>query len=98
MKKIAVIFLLAVCTFAQAGEIVLELTYDGKNVFISNPVRANGEFCTYRISVNGNEIAGMPNSSSFEITLDEMSFKTGDNIKIVITHYDECTPVILSQH
>lgn len=98
MKKIFLLLLLAACTLTNASEIVLEITYHGKNVFVTNPMRANGTYCAYAITVNGKEIETSVASASFEIALDEMGFKTGDAINIVITHYDDCKPTILPEH
>jgi len=92
--------LLGITVISSAADILLEFKYAGKNVFVANPIRANGTFCSYTITVNGQQInlESSVSSSSFEIALDEMELKRGDAVTIVITHYEDCTPTILSTH
>lgn len=97
MKKFLLIGLtLFQIYWVKAGEIVIEGPFDGKNIFVSNPFMENGDFCTISIYVNGQKVTDNPNSSAYEINLIAMGFKIGDPIKVVIQHYENCTPKILS--
>jgi hypothetical protein len=97
MRKILLIgFILLQISLAKAGEIVIDGTFDGKNIFVSNPFMEDGTFCTISIYVNGKIITDNPNSSAYEINLIEMGFKIGDSIKVVIQHHENCIPKILS--
>ena len=81
MRKILLIgFILLQISLAKAGEIVIEGTFDGKNIFVSNPMIEDGTFCTISIYVNGQKVNDNPNSSAYEINLTGMGFKIGDLI------------------
>jgi hypothetical protein len=97
MKKILSTFLFAaLIQISFAGEIIVEGTYQGKNIFISNPFREDGSFCIISILINGKLITDRPQSSALEINIAAMGFKIGDALKLVIVHQDDCKPTILS--
>ena len=78
----------------MAGELVLEGTYFGKNVYVQNPGDENGGFCTKKVIVNGKEVP-FNNTGAFEIDLKGMDFKLGDSLKIVLVHSDNCKPKVI---
>ena len=54
--------------FSNAGMIVLEGKYMGKNIFVKNPFGGAGVgFCVFEVTVNGNLSPDEVNQSAFEI-------------------------------
>jgi len=98
MKKIILTsVILTITMLAQAGIIVLEGHYQGKNVFIQNPYSAAGVgFCTYEVTVNDDISTDEINSSAFEIDLTAFNLKISDAVVIKIKHKDGCAPKVLN--
>ncbi|MBK6894830.1 MAG: hypothetical protein IPH00_17290 [Flavobacteriales bacterium] len=100
MLKLRHLFLLGallVGLFAQAGTIVLDGNYQGKNIFVQNPFSEAGVgFCVYQVTVNDKVATDEINSSAFEIDLANFGFKVGDKVMIKIMHKDGCTPKVLN--
>ena len=89
-------FFVSVSSKAQISNIVLEGNYQGKNIYIQNPLANNGQgYCSEKVLVNGKEIP-FTKSSAFEIKLDSLGFKIGDSVKIQIFHKDDCKPKVLN--
>jgi hypothetical protein len=83
--------------FAQAGTIVLDGNYQGKNIFVQNPFSEAGVgFCVYQVTVNDKVSTDEINSSAFEIDLSNFNLKVGDKVTIKIMHKDGCTPKVLN--
>ena len=101
MKKnlLALIILslmLSVSGFAQSM-ILLEGTYQGKNVYVQNPFNSNGVgFCVYEVRVNDQITTDEIGSSAFEIDLRNFQLKVGDPVTIKIFHKEDCTPKVLN--
>ena len=96
-KTILTTAILSIAMFAQAGIIVLEGHYQGKNVFIQNPYSAAGVgFCTYEVTVNDDISTDEINSSAFEIDLTAFNLKISDPVVIKIKHKDGCAPKVLN--
>lgn len=97
MNRVFVILLILTISFSGfAQKIVVEGTYQGKNVFVQNPeMDSNGVFCTKKVFVNGNEIL-IPNANAYEIKLDSLGFKPDDTIKIEIVHKLGCKPKVIT--
>jgi hypothetical protein len=82
---------------AQAGTIVLDGNYQGKNIFVQNPFSEAGVgFCVYQVTVNEKVSTDELNSSAFEIDLTNFNLKVGDKVTIKIMHKDGCTPKVLN--
>lgn len=77
---------------AQAGEIVITGVYNGKNIYLHNPV-SGGSGCVSGIYVNGKELPA-PKSSAIDIDLSHL--KPKDKVEIKITHADNCRPKIIN--
>lgn len=97
------ILLMAVCAFllilkANAQTmILLEGTYQGKNVYVQNPFASNGVgFCVYEVRVNDQVTTDEIGSSAFEIDLRNFNLKNGDPVTIKIFHKDDCKPKVLN--
>jgi len=83
--------------FAQAGTIVLDGNYQGKNIFVQNPFSEAGVgFCVFQVTVNDKISTDEINSSAFEVDLSVYNLKVGDKVTIKIMHKDGCTPKVLN--
>lgn len=97
-KTVFFLFVFFSCLFATAQKIELKGTYQGKNLYIQNPVIDTGKiFCTNKVLVNGNEIY-FKNESAYEIKLDSLGFKILDPVKIEIFHKPDCKPKVISDN
>jgi hypothetical protein len=89
-----------VCYSASANNgsvLVLEGSYQSKNVYVSNAVSEDGVgFCAYEVRVNGDVTSDEINSSAFEIDLTQFRFSVGDKITIQIIHRAGCEPRVLN--
>lgn len=81
----------------QAGTIVLEGHYQGKNLYVQNPFAGSGVgFCTFEVTINGNVSTDEWNSSAFEIDFTNVQLKIGDPVIVKIKHKDDCKPRVLN--
>ena len=84
------------------GQVVLEGSYQGKNVYVQNPFASCTDttikFCTESVTIN--DSISLPKDSlamtCYRIPLTSYGFKEGDKIRIVIKHYGDCTPKVLN--
>ncbi len=97
-KTLFAVFSLFVSTVSFAtGVIVLEGTYQGKNLYVQNPFASSGVgYCVQEVRVNGNVTTDEVASSAFEIDFRNLQLKIGDKIEVKITHKDECKPKVLN--
>lgn len=87
------------CETHLCAQLHLNGTYQGKNVFVHNPMNDDGDgdgYCTDSVSINGVVYSGFYNSSAFQIKLDSLDFQHGDSISIDIFHKHGCKPNVLS--
>ncbi len=92
-RVILSLFLLFNCLFSYAGIIVVEGKYQNKNIYVQNAFSGTGVgFCTYAVYVNGKLTNDEINSSAFEIDLDQLQLKYGQDVSIKIFHKEGCTP------
>ncbi len=95
------LFLLIISMFsfpANAGEIKLDGSYLGRNLYILNTINSNPEdLCVTAISVNGKNILTPVTSSSFEVDFEAVGLKVGDKVSLVITTKGNCKPRIINQ-
>jgi hypothetical protein len=97
LRPLLLLGALATGLFAQAGTIVLDGNYQGKNIFVQNPFSEAGVgFCVYQVTVNDKISTDEINSSAFEIDLGNFNLKLGDKVTIKIMHKDGCTPLVLN--
>lgn len=93
----AVCALLLVVKVSGQTMILLEGTYQGKNVYVQNPFASNGVgFCVYEVRVNDQITTDEIGSSAFEIDLRNFNLKPGDPVAIKIFHKDDCKPKVLN--
>lgn len=92
--------LLVFCSLAfalNAGQIVLEGNYMGKNVFVKNPFGGSSVgFCVFEVTVNGKLDPAEVNQSAFEVDFSTHNLKLGDPVVINIKHKDDCAPEVLN--
>jgi hypothetical protein len=84
-------------SISNAGVIVLEGNYQGKNLYVQNPFASSGVgFCAYEVTVNGQVTTDEVNSSAFEIDFKNLGLKIGAPVVVKIEHKDDCTPKVLN--
>jgi hypothetical protein len=98
MTRLLTGILLLLCSMASyAGSVVLEGRYQLRNIYLVNPVSADGVgFCVYEITVNGQITTDEINTQAFEIDLTLFNLKPGDPVTVVIKHKDGCAPRVLN--
>ncbi|PCI95013.1 MAG: hypothetical protein COB15_12415 [Flavobacteriales bacterium] len=99
MKKLLLTLLITLCIIQvnATGIIVLEGHYQGKNLYVLNPISSSGVgFCTFEVSINGEVITDEINSSPFEIDFENFKLKVGDPVIVKIKYKDDCTPRVLN--
>lgn len=94
---ISLLLLILISGYSQAGTIILEGNYMGKNIFVKNPFGGAGVgFCVFEVTVNGKLSPDEVNQSAFEIDFANHDLKLGDKVIINIKHKDDCTPKVLN--
>lgn len=79
----------------KAGEIILNGTYQGKNLYVQNTFSGNQqEFCATDVLVNNVRVSTNLNVSAFEIDLSFL--QPNDEVTIKIVHKDGCKPKVLN--
>ena len=82
---------------AEAGTILLEVNYHGKNLYVQNPFASEGVgFCTFEVKVNGQVTTDEINSSAFEVDLSFFQLELGSAVEIRISHKDDCKPKVVN--
>ncbi|MCR9171860.1 MAG: hypothetical protein NXI10_05170 [bacterium] len=82
--------------FSQPG-VTIEGTYQGKNIFVQNPVISDGESrCITKVEVNGKEQKLVNSSDIFEIDLTVFGLKKGDPLFVRLTYTEGCTPKVMN--
>lgn len=80
-----------------SGEMVLKGVYQGKNLYIINPLLDdNQNYCVFEVKINGKEYNDIINSSTFGIFLENLGFKYGQEFNILIKHHDNCYPKLVN--
>ncbi|EMR02952.1 T9SS type A sorting domain-containing protein [Cesiribacter andamanensis] len=100
MLQRATIFLILILSqgafaLAQQQELVLTGVYNGRNLYVQNPLSGNlKDYCTREVWVNGELIFQNPRSSAYTINLSHLSTKAPVEIKI---RYSEgCMPKVIN--
>jgi len=93
LTTIIVALLSNVC---RAG-LSIEGTYQGKNLYVHNPMDDEGfGYCATKVTVNGDIMPGGTGSGAFEIDFSNFNIDLGEPVFIVIEHHDGCKPKILN--
>lgn len=77
-----------------AGVLTLEGFYQGKNLFIQNPL-SDGEFCVVSVFLNGEKVVASPKVSVFEVNLSELSMNASITLKVL--YRNNCEPKVLNE-
>jgi len=79
----------------MAGEIIAKGTYQGKNIFVQNPLSPDRTtYCTQAVYLNNKLVLENPKASSYEVNMSKLSVGTPVEIKIV--YKDGCKPKIIN--
>ncbi len=82
---------------AFAGEIEMNGTYQGENLYVQNPYAQSGVgFCVYEVMVNGMTTTDEINSSAFEVDFSAYRFEIGEKVHITIRFKEGCKPVVIN--
>jgi len=75
----------------------VEGTYQGKNLYVQNPMDDEGfGYCATKVTVNGDIMPGGTSMGAFEIDFSLFNIEIGEPVFIVIEHNDGCKPKILN--
>lgn len=98
MKKLlGFLFFIMILSFSY-GQLSIEGTYQGENLFVQNPMDDDGlGYCSTEVSLNGKVIMDSIalNIGAFEIDLKSQNLTPGDPVFITIKHQDGCKPKVL---
>lgn len=90
-------FLISLTISALGANLSIEGTYQGKNLYIQNPMDDDGfGYCGTKVTVNGDVMPGGTNTGAFEIDFANFNIGIGEPVFIVIEHHDGCKPKILN--
>src|SRR3972149_3823420 len=94
MKRIvASVFFMLFYLFSHAGVIIVEGKYQNKNIYVQNGYSDAGVgFCAYAVYVNGKLTNDEVNATAFEIDLEQLHLKYGQEVTIKIFHKEGCNP------
>jgi hypothetical protein len=97
VKFFVFLFVAALCNKALSATLVLEGTYQYKNIYVQNGFGGNGVgFCAFEVRVNGHTTTDEVNSTAFEVDLTPFKFNLDDKVIIEIDYKDGCVPKILN--
>jgi hypothetical protein len=89
------LLLFTIQSFAQTTEYTTTGEYQGKNIYIQNPLSSDKiNFCTTEVYLNERLINSAPKTSAFVIELSHL--QVGDPVFIKIVHRDGCEPKIIN--
>lgn len=75
----------------------VEGVYQGKNVYVQNPVSSDGfGYCASKVTVNGDIVPSNIGNGDFEINLSDLNISIGEPLFIVIEHEEGCKPLIIN--
>jgi hypothetical protein len=94
---LSLLFIYLMNSLAFAASLSIEGTYQGKNLYVQNPMDDDGfGYCATKVTVNGDVMPGGTNVGAFEIDFANFNIAIGEPVFIVIEHNDGCRPKILN--
>jgi hypothetical protein len=91
------LLILLFCPFLFGASLSIEGTYQGKNLYVQNPMDDDGfGYCATKVTVNGDIMPGGTNTGAFEIDFANFNIAIGETVFILIEHNDGCKPKILN--
>ena len=97
LKLSTILIFIAFCGQIRAQNVEFTLTgeYQGKNIYVQNPLSADKvNFCTSEIYLNEQLVSTAPKTSAFEIDLSTLT--VGDPVFIKVVHKEGCTPKVIN--
>ena len=95
--SLLVILMLPILTFGQYKLLSTEGQYQGDKLFIKNPKQMDGfGYCIIKVTVNGDVLPASIQSPNFEVDFSLFDLEIGDDVFVVIEHFDGCTPRFLN--
>lgn len=83
--------------YGQMELLSLEGTYQDKNLLVNNPPMPDGfGFCISKVTVNGEILPAVIQTSHFEIDFRLFHLKKGDEVFVVLEHAPGCEPRFLN--
>jgi hypothetical protein len=98
-STLAILIFLSLLTVNKvfADEMILKGVYQGKDLFIINPMLDAGEeYCAYEVTINETKFDDVINSSAFRIYLDFAGLHFGQEYIVTIKHHENCTPKLVN--
>jgi hypothetical protein len=93
-------FLLFIIPFTLISQYKLLSTegqYQGEKLFIKNPKQIDGfGYCIIKVTVNGDVLPASIQSPNFEVDFGLFNLDLGDDVFVVIEHFEGCTPRFLN--
>lgn len=97
MKRFGLVLLMALLNVCAFAALSVEGTYQGKNLYVQNPMDDEGfGYCATKVTVNGDIMPGGTSMAAFEIDFSQFNIEIGEPVFIVIEHNDGCKPKILN--
>ena len=97
MKRIILFLVVCLCSVSAMAALSVEGTYQGKNLYVQNPMDDEGfGYCATKVTVNGDIMPGGTSVGAFEIDFSLFNIEIGEPVFIVIEHNDGCRPKVLN--
>lgn len=98
MRTLVISLFLTLSTLiCNAEVVVISGIYQGKDLYVKNPVTAGGiGFCIFEVLVNGNITSDEVNSPAFAVDLAVWGLKQGDPVEIVLRCKENCDVKIIN--
>jgi hypothetical protein len=97
MRIFLTLISLCILNVAAFAALSVEGTYQGKNLYVQNPMDDEGfGYCATKVTVNGDIMPGGTSMGAFEIDFSLFNIEIGEPVFIVIEHHDGCKPKILN--
>lgn len=97
MRNFVLLLTMFFLNVAAYGALSIEGTYQGKNLYVQNPMDDEGfGYCATKVTVNGDIMPGGTSMGAFEIDFTLFNIEIGEPVFIVIEHNDGCKPKILN--
>jgi len=97
MRELILFFSFFSLNYISVAALSVEGTYQGKNLYIQNPMDDDGfGYCATKVTVNGDIMPGGTSFGAFEIDFALYNIDLGEPVFIVIEHNDGCKPKILN--
>lgn len=98
LKGLTLLFIvLLVSLHSFSASLSVEGTYQGKNLYIQNPMDSEGfGYCVTKVTVNGDIMPGGTNVGAFEVDFADFNIGMGEPVFIVIESHDGCKPKVVN--